>query len=86
VDFICLEKKLIVEIDGGQHAEQVYFDNQRTKHLEKKGFKVLRFWNNEILNEFGAVLEIIVENLDHPSPYLLPSEGERKYSIRDEII
>jgi very-short-patch-repair endonuclease len=50
VDFLCLEKKLIIELDGGQHAETNEYDSARTLKLETDGFQVLRFWNNEIFN------------------------------------
>ncbi len=76
VDFACLDGKLIVEADGGQHSDQKYIDNERTRYLEDRGFCVLRFWNNEILNELHSVLECIHQELKrspHPSP--LP-EGE----------
>jgi very-short-patch-repair endonuclease len=46
VDFVCIEKKLIVEVDGGQHDEKRFYDAKRDKWLEEKGFKVIRFWNN----------------------------------------
>ena len=59
VDFVCYEKKLIVEADGGQHAEQTQYDSDRTRWLESQGFKVLRFWNNEILANTESVLEVI---------------------------
>ncbi len=49
VDFVCLAKRLIVEVDGGQHAEQAEEDAQRTAWLEAQGFRVLRFWNTEVL-------------------------------------
>lgn len=63
VDFICLEKNLVLEIDGSQHLEKTSKDNERTEFLEKHGFRVLRFPNNEILKEFDAVLERIYEHL-----------------------
>ena len=61
VDFICLEKKLIIEIDGGQHNEinNVEYDKQRTIFLERKGYKVIRFWNNDINENIeGVFLDI----------------------------
>ena len=58
-DFACMERKLLVEVDGGQHAESAS-DVARTKWLEDRGFRILRFWNNEVLNETNAVLEIIL--------------------------
>ncbi|MBI2114345.1 MAG: endonuclease domain-containing protein [candidate division NC10 bacterium] len=63
VDFVCLEKKLIVELDGGQHPEQVARDTERTAWLERQGFRVLRFWNHQVLNETDAVREAIREVL-----------------------
>ncbi|MCQ8102733.1 endonuclease domain-containing protein [Methylomonas sp. SURF-2] len=59
VDFVCLEVKLIVELDGGQHAEQLEYDHRRTEQLQKRGFKVLRFWNNDVLQNITSVLEAI---------------------------
>ena len=61
VDFICLEKKLIIEIDGGQHNEpdNIEYDKKRTEYLESKGYKVLRFWNNEINKNIEGVFLII---------------------------
>ena len=63
VDFICPEKRLIIELDGGQHNEQVLQDQERTLFLEKQGFRVLRFWNNQIFNEFESVLEKLHQSL-----------------------
>ena len=74
VDFVCLEKKLIIECDGGQHNEQV--DRERTSYLEAQGYKVIRFWNNEILSNLEGVLFVIKENLSSPSPQPSPTRGE----------
>ncbi|HEX4026829.1 MAG TPA: DUF559 domain-containing protein [Rhizomicrobium sp.] len=49
VDFACLEARLVVELDGGQHADQSVYDNARDSYLEARGFRVLRFWNTEFL-------------------------------------
>ena len=57
VDFVCLEAGLIIEVDGGQHAEQAAYDARRTARLERMGYRVMRFWNHEILTEIDAVLE-----------------------------
>jgi adenine-specific DNA-methyltransferase len=62
-DFACIEQKLVVEIDGGQHQEQVEYDERRTAFLQKQGWQVLRFWNNDVLNNLDGVLSIIAENL-----------------------
>jgi very-short-patch-repair endonuclease len=68
VDFVCLEKRLVVEVDGGQHSSKVAYDAQRTKWLERQGFRVLRFWNYEILQNIGAVKEAIWQALTSINP------------------
>ena len=76
VDFTCLEARLIVEADGGQHLEQVEDDLQRSVFLESLGYKVVRFWNHEILCDIHSVLEQIHSYLiEAPSPQ--PSPGGR---------
>jgi len=79
VDFCCLEKRLIIEVDGGQHNDgnQIRYDNARTEYLESLGFIVLRFWNNQILGETEQVLNEIVSVLERPHPRPLP-QGEGK--------
>jgi very-short-patch-repair endonuclease len=67
VDFICRAKNIIIEIDGGHHAENLTYDQERTLFLEAKEYKVLRFWNNEVLNNITGVLEMILKSLG-PSP------------------
>jgi very-short-patch-repair endonuclease len=59
VDFVCLWKKLIIEIDGDQHAIQKNYDDKRTAFLQDRGYKVIRFWNGEILTEIKNVLDTI---------------------------
>ena len=68
VDFICLENKMIVEIDGGQHAEQTGYDQRRTAFLERAGYKVVRFWNNEVLKNIQGVLESLVVEIERIVP------------------
>jgi very-short-patch-repair endonuclease len=63
VDFVCLEKRLIVEVDGSQHNEQQSYDAARTGWLESQGYRVLRFWNNEVLSEMASVIEAITQQL-----------------------
>lgn len=63
VDFICLEHRLIIEIDGGQHAQNKSYDDSRSEYLSQQGFMVLRFWNHEVLSDMEAVLEVILNNL-----------------------
>ena len=73
VDFVCLEAKLIIEADGGQHADQQAYDAQRTAKLEAMGYTVIRFWNHEILGELDSVLERIALVLNEiPSPQPSP--------------
>ena len=86
VDFICLEKQLIIELDGSQHVfeKNKKYDELRTKYLEKKGFKVLRFWNNEIFENFNGVLEKIwlcLQNDPHPT---LSLEGRGDMSLQND--
>lgn len=59
IDFACLSAKLAIEIDGGQHAEMKSKDAQRDAFLIQKGFRVLRFWNNEVLGNIEGVMERI---------------------------
>ena len=74
IDFICLEKSLVIEVDGGQHADNKK-DEERDAWLKSEGFKVLRFWNNEVLTNMKGVLEVIRENcLNHP-PLTPPLKG-----------
>ena len=63
VDVVCFEKRLIIELDGGQHAEEAIHDSERTAWLETQGFRVLRFWNDQVFRERGAVLEQIANAL-----------------------
>lgn len=72
VDFICFEKNLIIELDGGQHNdnEKLLTDEERTKYLESRGFKVLRFWNNEVNNNIEGVIKYIKKEIECP-----PLEG-----------
>ena len=63
VDFYCVTKKMIVEIDGGQHTEQKEYDQERTRYLKKQGCRVIRFWNTDVLKNIEGVLESIVGEL-----------------------
>ncbi|MBI5494740.1 MAG: endonuclease domain-containing protein [Deltaproteobacteria bacterium] len=66
-DFACRERWLVVEVDGGQHAEHTAEDAQRTAWLERHGYRVLRFWNHEVLNNLEGVLLVVAEDLrNHP--------------------
>ena len=71
VDFVCHEARLVVEVDGGQHAERNEADARRTAWLTGQRFRVLRFWNNEVLANMEAVTDVIVEACrkgNSPSP------------------
>lgn len=71
LDFVCLDQGLVVEVDGSQHADATARDAVRTNALERAGFRVLRFWNNEVLTQTDAVVECIMRELTeelNPSP------------------
>lgn len=70
VDFVCYDKHLIVELDGSQHTQEegIREDLVRDKLLNENGYKVLRFWNNEITSNLNGVLMRIKEELEKPSP------------------
>ena len=59
VDFICIERALVIELDGGQHTEQAHRDEARTRYLNQQGLRVLRFWNDDLLRDTEAVLDQI---------------------------
>ena len=68
-DFVCREKRLVIELDGGQHAFSADYDARRTKFLEAQGYRVERFWNSEVLDNIEGVLVVIGQVLDNmPSP------------------
>jgi very-short-patch-repair endonuclease len=64
VDFVCLERRLIIEVDGGQHLEQEGHDRERSSWLESQGYRVRRFWNSEVLATIDAVVETIAMALE----------------------
>ena len=61
VDFCAPRVGLIIEVDGSQHLEQEHYDAQRTEFLQENGYRVLRFWNHEVLADIGSVLAVIFE-------------------------
>jgi very-short-patch-repair endonuclease len=75
VDFVCHAPRLVVEVDGGRHADQVKYDHRRDEWLRTQGFTVLRFWNNDVLTETEAVLEAIREAVLALSPNPSPASG-----------
>ena len=81
IDFVCLKAMLAVEVDGGQHTQDV--DASRTRFLERAGFRVLRFWDNDVLRDTEAVAEAIYRALTddqphpHPRPFPLKGKGDK---------
>jgi very-short-patch-repair endonuclease len=73
VDFACVEKRIVNELDGGQHAESLESDSKRTEYLGTKGYRVLRFWDSEVLREGESVLNAILSFLKEHSPSPPPS-------------
>jgi len=91
VDFVCYEAKLIIELDGGQHANQQEADAERTRWLESRGFRVVRFWNNDVLANTSGVMQEIEKSIKtigpSPSPPLpgpLPPRGEGDSNAKGE--
>lgn len=91
VDFVALDLRLIVELDGGQHAERLSEDAARTKRMDEAGYHVVRFWNHDVLRNLEGVLEALAQEVNisrcsiaieppHPNP--LPA-GERGQTERD---
>jgi adenine-specific DNA-methyltransferase len=84
VDFVCLERRLVLELDGGQHADQREDDQRRTDWLESQGFQVLRFWNHDVLRDWEVVEHVIWDALEganstpHPGP---PPQGGREQNV-----
>jgi adenine-specific DNA-methyltransferase len=79
VDFLCAERGLIVEIDGGQHDQAV--DASRTAFMEARGYRVVRYWNNDVMQNLEGVLETLLAIVSaspaaRPSPHPLPQAGE----------
>lgn len=68
VDFVCIEKRIVVELDGEVHKEQREYDTERTRILDARGFLVIRFWNSEVKDKSDSVLARISKVLNTPSP------------------
>ena len=71
-DFACLDAKLVIEVDGGQHLEQRDYDARRDAELVERGYQVLRFWDNDVLLNIESVLVVILQALERPYPVLPP--------------
>ena len=78
-DFACHQLKLVIELDGGQHGSQTKKDDARTVRLESEGYRVLRFWNNDVLSNIDGVLtEIQSATTTPPTPDPSPQGGGEK--------
>jgi very-short-patch-repair endonuclease len=80
VDFVCFSSKVIIELDGSQHNVNKAYDQKRTNVLNKKGFQVLRFWNNDVLSKTESVVEnifnILIKTPHPPCRAPSPARGE----------
>lgn len=83
-DFVCLPARLIVEVDGGQHAddEGLIYDRKRTAWLEGQRFRVLRFWNHEVFENMDVVLDRIADAVKAPLPLAPSRKGRGKASAK----
>jgi very-short-patch-repair endonuclease len=79
-DFICHDARLIIEIDGSQHDAALPDEAERTRFLEREGYRVLRFWNNEVLTNLEGVYDVIAAALSKPSP----SMGEGREGVTSD--
>ena len=77
VDFCCTDYRLVIELDGGHHVQQADEDLRRTAMLVQRGYRVLRFWDHEVLKDIDAVLQEIYTVISYPHPSPLP-ERERE--------
>jgi very-short-patch-repair endonuclease len=82
-DFACLKALIVVEVDGGQHAEARAYDARRDDFMRGQGFRVLRFWNNDVLSNIDGVWRVIAEEINRPAscggtphPNLPPQGGK----------
>ena len=83
VDFLCHERRLIVEVDGGQHADEIAYDTRRTAWLNAKGYEVVRLWNNDVLEDPEAAAEHILTKLK--ARPLIPPKGREAGSRRQPL-
>jgi very-short-patch-repair endonuclease len=70
-DFVSIKKKLVIELDGSQHLEQEEYDVARTRYLESQGYKVIRFWNNDVMNNIEGILRAIEVALTDEAPIII---------------
>jgi len=64
-DFVCIEKKLIIELDGSQHLEQEEYDAERTQYLNSLGYRVIRFWNKDVMKDMDSVILAILHAIEY---------------------
>ena len=88
VDFVCQEQRLIIELDGGQHAERIEQDQRRDRFLQNAGYRILRFWNIQLQQQTEGVIETILQALEppvtpHPRCARPLPQGERQDSVSD---
>ena len=62
-DFACLSERLLIELDGGQHGERAQYDKKRARELQQRGFRTLRFWNDDVFHDIDTVVERIAAEL-----------------------
>jgi very-short-patch-repair endonuclease len=74
-DFACVEGKVVIEVDGGQHLTQQKYDARRDRELAERGYQVMRFWDNDVLLNTESVLVVILQALERPHPVLPPQAG-----------
>jgi len=79
VDFLCADAHLIVELDGGQHAVRVEADARRTEILESLGYLVVRYWNNDVMQNIEGVIEDIAATLESHRAEPLPQQDEQDH-------
>jgi very-short-patch-repair endonuclease len=80
VDVVCLKARLVLEVDGSHHAKQADLDEQRTAWLASRGFKVLRFWDNDVLQQTDGVVEVVRAALAETPSLSLPARGREPKS------
>ena len=74
-DFVCRTARLVVEVDGGQHDSRSDQDAERSDKIERQGFRVIRFWNNEVIENIEGVLATILATLETGPPPAPPASG-----------
>ncbi len=85
IDFACLPEKLLIELDGGQHAEHEVYDERRDRFLQSKGYRVLRFWNNEVFENCFDVLEHIYQALTSPDHSPLEESANQERNPQENL-